>query len=36
MYDLNTEKEGFMLYKDPEDTQRPRALYDINPDIRDI
>ena len=23
-----------MSYKDPEDAQRPRALYDINPDFR--
>ena len=24
-------EEGFMSYKDPEDTRRPRAVYDINP-----
>ena len=28
------EKEGFMSYKDPQDEQRPSALYDINPDLR--
>ena len=36
MLELDTEKEGFMSYKDPEDAQRPRALYDINPDFRGI
>ena len=34
--ELNTEKEGFMWYKDAEDVQRPRALYHINPDFRGI
>ena len=34
--ELNTEKEGFMAYTDPEDAQRPRAVYGINPDFRSI
>ena len=34
--ELNTEKEGFMAYTAPEDAQRPRAVYAINPDIRGI
>ena len=35
MLDLNTE-EGFMAYTAPEDAQRPRAVYAINPDFRGI
>ena len=35
-YSLNTEKEGFTSYKDTEDMQLPRALFDINPDFRGI
>ena len=31
MLELNTEKEGFMAY-----TARPRAVYAMNPDFRDI
>ena len=30
---LNIENEGFMSYKDLEETQRLKALYDINPDF---
>ena len=33
MLELNTPKEGFMSYKDPEDAQHLRALHDINPDF---
>ena len=36
MLELNTEKEGFMAYTAPEDAQRPRAVYAINPDFRAI
>ena len=36
MLELNTEKEGFMAYTAPEDAQRPRAVYAINPNIRGI
>ena len=36
MLELNNEKEGFMAYIAPEDAQRPRAVYTINPDIRGI
>ena len=36
MLELNTEKEGFMAYTAPEDAQRPRAVYPINPDFRGI
>ena len=36
MLELNTEKEGFMAYTAPEDAQRPRAVYAINPDFRGI
>ena len=35
MLELNTE-EGFMAYTVPEDAQRPRAVYAINPDFRGI
>ena len=35
MLELNTEK-GFMAYTAPEDAQRPRAVYPINPDFRGI
>ena len=35
MLELNTE-EGFMAYTAPEDAQRPRAVYAINPDFRGI
>ena len=31
MLELNTEKEGCMSYTAPEDAQRPRAVYAINP-----
>ena len=33
---VNTEKDGFVSYENPEDAQRLRALYDINPDLRGI
>ena len=33
---LNTDKEVFMSYKDLQNEQRPRALYDPNPDFRGI
>ena len=36
MLELNTEKEEFMAYTAPEDTQRPRAVCSINPDFRGI
>ena len=36
MLELDTEKEGFMAYTAPEDAQRPRAVYAINPDFRGI
>ena len=36
MLELNTEKEGFMAYTAPEEAQRPRAVYPINPDFRVI
>ena len=36
MLDLNTEKEGLIAYTAPEDAQRPRAVYAINPDFRGI
>ena len=36
MLELNTDKEGFMAYTAPEDAQRPRAVYAINPDFRGI
>ena len=36
MLELNTEKEGFMVYTAPEDAQRPRAVYAIDPDFRGI
>ena len=34
MLELNTEKEGFMVYTAREDAQRPRAVYAINPDFQ--
>ena len=36
MLELNTEKGEFMAYTAPEDAQRPRAVYTINPDFRGI
>ena len=36
MLELDTEKEGFMVYTAPEDAQRPRSVYAINPDFRGI
>ena len=36
MLELNTEKQGFMAYTAPEDAQRPRAVYAINPNFRSI
>ena len=36
MLELNTKKVGFMAYTAPEDAQRPRAVYAINPDFRGI
>ena len=36
MLELNTDKEGFMAYTAPEDAQRPRTVYAINPNFRGI
>ena len=36
MLELNTEKEACMSYTAREDAQRPRAVYDIQPDVRGI
>ena len=36
MLELKTEKEGCMSYTTREDAQRPRAVYDIQPDFRGI
>ena len=35
-YKLNTDKEGFLSYKDPKDTQHSRSLYDRSPDFSGI
>ena len=36
MLELITDKKGLTSHNNPQDTQRPNALYDINPDFQKI